>query len=70
VKFNDADLLGIPLRATVSRRTVAETAVELRLRTSTESLKLPAAEAVGWIRDQLDRLAGELELSAAGSETI
>ncbi|MBI2955121.1 MAG: proline--tRNA ligase [Chloroflexi bacterium] len=34
VKFNDADLIGIPLRVTVSRRTLDKGSVELKQRTS------------------------------------
>jgi prolyl-tRNA synthetase len=32
VKFNDADLIGIPLRLTLSRRTLEENAIEVKLR--------------------------------------
>jgi prolyl-tRNA synthetase len=32
VKFNDADLIGIPIRLTLSRRTLKENAVEVKLR--------------------------------------
>ena len=32
VKFNDADLLGIPIRVTVSPRTLEKTSVEIKLR--------------------------------------
>mgnify|MGYP000088294413 CR=1 FL=1 len=32
VKFNDADLIGIPIRLTLSRRTVKENAIEMKLR--------------------------------------
>jgi prolyl-tRNA synthetase len=34
VKFKDADLLGLPLRVTVSRRTLAREAVELKRRSA------------------------------------
>jgi len=37
VKFNDADLLGVPVRLTLSPRTLAQGAVELKLRWETES---------------------------------
>jgi prolyl-tRNA synthetase len=40
VKFNDADLMGIPLRLTVSKRSVKEGRVEAKWRDSTERLKL------------------------------
>lgn len=36
VKFNDADLIGIPLRVTVSRRTLDQGSVELKHRTAKE----------------------------------
>lgn len=43
VKFNDADLLGMPLRVTVSRRTVAGSAAEVKPR-SADSLELVALD--------------------------
>ena len=36
-KFNDADLIGIPIRLTVSRRTIKTNGVELKLRGSAEA---------------------------------
>jgi prolyl-tRNA synthetase len=50
VKFNDADLIGLPLRLTVSRRSVKDGVVEVKWRESQQRLKL----------DQ-DGLAAELE---------
>jgi prolyl-tRNA synthetase len=49
VKFHDADLIGIPLRLTVSRRSVQEGLVEAKWRDSTARLRLDD-----------DGLAGEL----------
>jgi prolyl-tRNA synthetase len=46
VKFNDADLLGMPLRVTVSRRTLQQGSVELKRRTEQESRLVPLGEAV------------------------
>jgi len=40
VKFNDADLIGIPLRLTVSKRSAKEGLVEAKWRAGTERLKL------------------------------
>jgi prolyl-tRNA synthetase len=40
VKFNDADLIGIPLRLTVSKRSAREDAIEAKWRDSRERLKL------------------------------
>jgi prolyl-tRNA synthetase len=45
VKFADADLLGIPLRVTVSKRNLKENAVELKLRSSPDSQMVPLDEA-------------------------
>jgi len=41
VKFADADLIGIPLRVTVSARTLAEDAVELKRRAGGEPWRVP-----------------------------
>ena len=49
VKFNDADLLGVPLRCTISRRTVAADAVELKLRSAVDREQVPSSEAVARI---------------------
>jgi len=53
VKFNDADLLGMPLRVTVSPRNLANGAVELKGRTEGESQTAPMGEAVEAIRSAL-----------------
>ncbi len=41
VKFNDADLLGIPIRVTISRRTLEKNSVELKRRMEKESQLAP-----------------------------
>jgi prolyl-tRNA synthetase len=43
VKFNDADLIGIPLRLTVSKRSAKEGLIEAKWRNSAERLKLDEA---------------------------
>jgi len=50
VKFNDADLLGIPLRATVSPRTLKENALELKKRTEKDTELVPLNEAVARLK--------------------
>ena len=45
VKFNDADLIGIPIRLTVSARSLAKDAIELKMRDDPERL-LVARDAV------------------------
>ena len=44
VKFNDADLLGIPFRVTVSPRTLEKNSVELKKRSEKESEIVPLGE--------------------------
>lgn len=46
VKFADADLLGMPLRLTVSPRTLEQDAAELKRRTEPETALVPLSEAV------------------------
>ncbi len=45
VKFKDADLIGVPLRATIGGKGLKEGIVELKWRTQKEVAKLPLAEA-------------------------
>lgn len=49
VKFNDADLIGIPIRVTVSKRTADEKAVEVKLRAEKDKYSVPLAEAVAHV---------------------
>ena len=44
VKFNDADLLGIPVRVTISPRTLKENGVEVKKRSEKESQIVPLAD--------------------------
>ncbi|MHC4337370.1 MAG: His/Gly/Thr/Pro-type tRNA ligase C-terminal domain-containing protein, partial [Planctomycetota bacterium] len=46
VKFKDADLIGIPVRVTVGKKSVAQGKVEIKLRAETESKKVPIEKAV------------------------
>jgi len=54
VKFNDADLLGMPFRVTVSPRTLQNNSVELKKRSEKESELVPLGEIA-------DRLKGIIE---------
>jgi len=53
VKFNDADLLGMPLRLTVSPRTLEKESVEVKRRSEKESTLLPLSEAAARLQDLL-----------------
>ena len=50
VKFADADLIGIPLRVTVSKRSLKEAKVEIKARSSAELELVPLAQAVERVR--------------------
>jgi prolyl-tRNA synthetase len=51
VKFADADLIGVPLRVTVSKRNLKENAAELKLRSASDSGMVPLSEAAQRIAD-------------------
>jgi prolyl-tRNA synthetase len=53
VKFNDADLLGMPVRVTVSPRNLDKGSLEVRPRTATENELIPLEGAVEAIRARL-----------------
>ncbi|HHB77506.1 MAG TPA: proline--tRNA ligase [Desulfobulbus sp.] len=54
-KFKDADLLGIPYRATVGKTFEKEGMIELRLRASGETIMLPFAEAAAVIAAMVNK---------------
>jgi prolyl-tRNA synthetase len=53
VKFNDADLLGLPLRVTVSARSLEQGGVELKRRDQAERRIVPLAELLAVLRGEL-----------------
>ena len=50
VKFNDADLLGMPFRITISPRTLEKNGVEFKKRTEKDFELIPLADIVGRVR--------------------
>ena len=60
VKFKDADLIGIPVRVTVGRKSVAEGKVEIKLRGESESRKVPIAEAARTATEMVGSLKAQL----------
>ncbi|MSQ31803.1 MAG: proline--tRNA ligase [Dehalococcoidia bacterium] len=50
VKFNDADLLGLPIRVTVSPRTLQKSSAELKLRTESQNRLVGLGEALASIK--------------------
>jgi prolyl-tRNA synthetase len=56
VKFNDADLIGLPLRVTVGEKNLKDGMVELKKRKSIENQLVPAAEIIQTIQSLLRTL--------------
>jgi prolyl-tRNA synthetase len=57
VKFNDADLLGMPVRLTIGRRSLLRAAVELKLRAGGEAYDVPQTRIVADVQAVLAREA-------------
>ncbi len=61
VKFNDADLLGIPIRLTVSKRSLANDSAELKLRTQDEREQIPLSAVTQRMLEERDALVAGLD---------
>jgi prolyl-tRNA synthetase len=55
VKFNDADLLGLPLRLTVGKRGIENGVAELKIRRTSETSEIPLDALVSGIRSALEQ---------------
>ncbi len=55
VKFNDADLIGCPVRATIGEKTAKNGMVELKTRTGNASIQISFADAPSTIQSLLQR---------------
>jgi prolyl-tRNA synthetase len=60
VKFNDADLIGLPIRLTVSKRSLKNGGVELKLRHHDQSRVLPLEEAVLQVTEVMQDLQAQI----------
>lgn len=60
VKFNDADLIGIPIRLTVSRRSLEAGGVELKLRRSSERTVISRDRIVLHVVGKIEALQAEI----------
>lgn len=67
VKFNDADLIGLPIRLTVSERALAQGGVEMKLRHRVEKRLIPLESVVNEVRFILDSLQAEVEARVASA---
>lgn len=61
VKFNDADLIGCPIRLTVSRRTIQSGEIEVKRRDSTERFLIPEGELVSRVKELLNQMFNEIQ---------
>jgi prolyl-tRNA synthetase len=59
VKFNDADLIGLPLRLTIGPRSLKAGGVELKFRDQDETRIVPLDDLVSTLRSEIDRLLAE-----------
>ena len=61
VKFNDADLIGIPLRLVVGERALEEGGLELRRRDGKGRWIVPVDQAVETIQERIGQMLAEIE---------
>jgi prolyl-tRNA synthetase len=61
VKFNDADLIGLPLRLTVGERALKRGGVELKRRDSADIALVPPEEAVARVQQELAALTAAIQ---------
>ena len=61
VKFNDADLIGIPLRVTVSGRSLQNGGLEFKRRDGDARWIVPLADGVDAIKDELEKMHQEIK---------
>ena len=60
VKFNDADLIGLPIRLTVSARAMKQGGVEFKRRDQKEKRIIPSTDIITAIQAEIDNLYTEL----------
>ena len=66
VKFNDADLVGLPVRLVVSARTLGQNVVEVKKRTDSEAGTVPRDQVVSRVKELLERLVSPEGAEPAG----
>jgi len=68
VKFNDADLIGLPLRLTVSKKSLEQGGVEMKRRTSADKTIVPLEEVIYRVQAEIDALWDELNNTVVNVE--
>jgi len=61
-KFKDADLIGIPIRATVGKKSLADGNVEIKLRKESQSQKVPAEKTSDKVIEMANLLKEQLKV--------
>jgi prolyl-tRNA synthetase len=61
VKFNDADLIGLPLRLTVGGRSLKQGGVEFKRRTQPDKTLVPLSETVARVKADIADLQGQID---------
>ena len=61
VKFNDADLIGLPIRITIGDRSLKKGQVEVKLRREEKAADVPVESAVEHVTGRVQELRAELE---------
>ena len=61
VKFNDADLIGVPLRLTVGHRALKDNEIEAKLRQENEKSQVPLPDAVQKAGELIQKLYDEID---------
>ncbi len=60
VKFNDAELIGNPIRLSISKRTLENNEVEMRLRTESESSMVSRDDVTATVKSLIDEMLAKL----------
>ena len=61
MKFNDADLIGLPLRITISKRSLENGGYEFKRRDQEERRIVPVNDAIEIIQSEIKNLAQEMK---------
>jgi prolyl-tRNA synthetase len=60
IKFNDADLIGLPIRLTVSERSLKSGGVEFKRRDNPDKTTIPYEEIIARIRAEIEKMEQEI----------
>lgn len=70
IKFNDADLIGVPLRITVAEKSLNQGHVEFKLRQEKEKFSVPVEDAVSTCMHNLLKLEREIAQTVSKTSSI